>query len=270
MISSKLLLLFLVKSIYSYGCLANKECATGCCYYGECDSGFYCTTKAIGEYCISYHECLTGYCYAYTCAESQHNNSCFLHSECISGCCYQQYCGPTKNCDTLLGEGGICVSDYECASLECLGGFCTKGPVKLLGLNEKCKAHEECASFCCHSDWRECIENSNCKHYPIGEYCFYDHICDSDYCLNHHCASMPDISAGTKNFINIGLPIIGVLVITAGITIMLKYCKKKLLNGRELDLEQKNLTTANPNSVTTNSIIASSSITPNAVAVSPA
>jgi hypothetical protein len=78
------------------------------------------------------------------------------------------------------------------------------------------------------------------------------------------------MARSARGFISIGLPIIGAIIIAAGITVMLKCCKKKLMNGRELDLEKMTLSPpVNSNNISTASIMAPNAITPNVVPASP-
>jgi hypothetical protein len=269
MIICQLLLLFFAQRVYSY-CYNNKECLTGCCYYGNCDTSDSCQLKEIDSYCSNDYECISNYCSGSYCAYSL-GNSCSTHSDCLSLCCYHQYCNPASTCDGLLGEGEMCFNNYDCYSLTCNNNDCAPDPFSdLLGLNEKCAEHEECISRCCSSKSGKCIDTYECSNNAIGKYCFYDHECASDYCSNYHCDYLPEMGRSAQGFISIGLPILGAIVIAAGIVVMLKCCKKKLMNGRELDLEKMTLSPpVNSNNVSTSSIMAPSAISPNVIPATP-
>jgi hypothetical protein len=252
MIICQLFLLFLAKRVYSY-CSTNKECPSGCCFFNACHAIDKCENKEARS------------------LSSGDGDSCFMHSGCLSNCCYHQYCSSASTCDGLLGEDEMCFDNNECYSLTCFIGHCAPDPNSdLLGLYEKCAEHEECISNCCSSKSGKCIDSYECSNNSIGQYCFYDHECASDYCSSYHCEYLPVIDIGAQGFISIGLPILGAIVITVGIILMLKCCKHKLMNGRELDLEKVDLNKpANSNNVSSSSIMAPNTTTPNAIPEAP-
>ena len=263
---SQLLLLLLAQTVYS-SCNVNKDCSTGCCYMGECAVSDYCDTQDIGQQCSLNSECRSNNCNWNSC-DVFADNQCTHNIDCKSNCCISQYCSPVSECETLLGEGEYCTEDSICYSHSCVNGHCTEDDSGVLGLNEKCAEHDECMSVCCSSRTSKCIYSYQCSNYPLGEYCYYDHECRSNYCSHYHCELLPELSSGALGFISIGLPIIGAAIIAAGIPIMLKCCKKKLMNGRDVDLENTRLNPPSTNVSTAANMVAPTT-TPNGVVNAP-
>ncbi len=165
-------------------CYSHKSCISGYCSYGMCawkkKDGFECTEN-IG--------CKSRKCVNRICTREQLKKSCVGHSDCASSqYCFNSACLKSKE----LSEK--CTYNFECESRVCSMNNCiAKSAPRENGSG--CDTDNQCQSYRCSSgickDKNTIIIKGN-----VGDPCFKNNGCNSNYCLNSKCTKKPKASNG--------------------------------------------------------------------------
>ena len=191
-------------------CAAVDDCETGLrCAPDEATGELTCLEPlADGETCSTARpqDCSSGFCNPSTsqcapssppgglCPSASHTQcdggycrttfqSCTLDSQCasLSGTCNLTAGRCEYYCIERLPDGGICVFDYECASNDCVNGFCRTTP---LADGQPCDSNFQCANgFCNFEPTRVC----EALPLPNGRACNSSTQCESEVCFNGSC-----------------------------------------------------------------------------------
>lgn len=159
-----------------------------CAEDSDCANGSYCgdpvvgkrtckALKAHGELCTSGSQCASGRCPWGSCADA---DECRSDSDCGNG----DYCGDPvlgkRSCKDLKAHGAGCTSGSQCASNNCIAGFCADA--------NECTANSDCGNGKYCGD--PILSKRTCKDLKSkGEGCTRDEQCASNRCSMLFCAN---------------------------------------------------------------------------------
>ncbi len=150
-------------------CLANEDCTTGICNFGQCISG----GLPPGGPCTTDEACWNKICNFGLCAEDVLPNGalCSTNNACAGGACNFGFCVTNHS----LPNGHICSTGEACQGGACNFGFCIS-PQPLDGI---CSSNESCLSGVCNLGI--CIQPGAV---PSPLPCTTDEACAGGFCAD--------------------------------------------------------------------------------------